>query len=125
MKGKSNIAEALNNLEQTDVYSLILFALYKLKDVPEYSTLSELCYILDGKDLITFLDYYGGSTIRVPTKKELAEVIDGLLLYEEVNMEGKDFSEALKDIDTKDIPKIKSTYLQISQLLQSYNLRRK
>ena len=39
---KSNIIKALEELDKQDIYSLILFTLYKLKDVSEYSVLSEL-----------------------------------------------------------------------------------
>ena len=37
----------------------MLFALYKLKDLPEYLTLSELCYVLDSSNLPKFLSYFG------------------------------------------------------------------
>ena len=44
---KSNIIKALEELDKRDIYSLILLILYRLKEIPEYSTLSELVYILD------------------------------------------------------------------------------
>ena len=37
----------LNNLKETDVWSFILFALFKMREIPEYTSLSELIYILD------------------------------------------------------------------------------
>ena len=48
---KSNIQASLDNLNMVDIYSMMLFALYKLNNVPEYSTLSELVYILDKDSL--------------------------------------------------------------------------
>ena len=35
------IRDDLAKLSDNDIYSLILFALYKIKNIPEYSTLSE------------------------------------------------------------------------------------
>ena len=42
MKTREEVAK----LKDVDIYSLMLFALYKVKDIPEYATLSELAYIL-------------------------------------------------------------------------------
>ena len=36
------IKEELNNLKTTDLFSLLLFVLYKIRDIEEYSTISEL-----------------------------------------------------------------------------------
>lgn len=124
-RGKSNIAEALNNLDKTDIYSLILFMIYKIKDIPECSTLSELCYILDNENLINLLDYYGGSTIRIPTKEEFQQVVDILLLYEEINIENIPFEDATKEIGIKNNKDTKDLYTKISNLLKDYNFRRK
>ena len=44
---KNNIKTKLEELKATDIYSMMLFALYKIKDIPEYSTLSGLVYILN------------------------------------------------------------------------------
>ena len=41
------IKDNLNKLKQEDTYSMMMFLLYKLQDVPEYAALSELAYILD------------------------------------------------------------------------------
>ena len=40
--GKGNIIKALEELDKKDIYSLILFVLYRLKEIPEYSTFSEI-----------------------------------------------------------------------------------
>lgn len=124
---KSNIEAALNELDKTDVYSMILFALYKLREVPEYLTLSELSYILDNKSLINFLDYYGGMTIKVPTKKEFDIIINALLLYQNVNIEHVELSKALKVIDKEeyDIKQIKEAYFKICDILANYDFKRK
>lgn len=88
---KKETKEKLDSLQSTDVYSLILFAIFKMKDIPEYSTLSELAYILDKESLFNFLEYYGGTTIKVPTLDEFNQIIRALILYQAVNLEGLDF----------------------------------
>lgn len=127
MPKKNNILDTLNELSQTDVYSLLLFALWRIKEIPEYSTLSELAYILDNNSLMRFLDYYGGSTIKVPTKEEFSVLIEALSLYRQVNIEGVDFKEALANLTYKDLSlkDIKESYQKIDSILTKYNFRRK
>lgn len=122
----SNIEKALNELDKTDVYSMILFALYKLREVPDYLTLSELSYILDNKSLLNFLDYYGGMTLTVPTKKDFDVVINALLLYQDVNIENIEFSKALRSIDKQenDIDEIKKAYFKLCDVLKNYEFKR-
>ena len=59
-KRLTQVRTALDSLDKDDIYSLMLFALYKLRDMPEYLALSELCYVLDGSNLPKFLTYFGG-----------------------------------------------------------------
>ena len=73
--------QELNNLKSQDIYSLILFALYKLREIPEYSTLSELAYIVDKENLLKLCEYFGGTTIHIPTIDELESILYSLLLY--------------------------------------------
>lgn len=127
-KGKNNITVALESLSKTDIYSLMLFTLYKIKDIPEYSTLSELCYVLDNNSLLNFLDYYGGMTIKIPTKEEFNIVIKALILYQLVNIEKNNFDDTIKELDLKENEnKVKDTYIKIINMLESqkYDFRRK
>ena len=77
MKIKTEIAK----LKEMDVYSLMLFALYKIKDIPEFSTLSEMAYVLDKDNLLKLCEYFGGLTIKIPTVEELQSIIYALVLY--------------------------------------------
>ena len=61
-----SIKQELNKLKEPDIWSLMLFVLYKVKDVPEFSGLSELAYIMDKKSFLKFCEYFGGCTIAVP-----------------------------------------------------------
>lgn len=121
---KNNIDEALDKLTETDVWSLMLFALWRIKEIPEYATLSELMYILDNESALRFFDYYGGQTLKVPTKQEFKNMINALLLYQYVNIEGKDFAEALKEIGSDKLKEAKEDYIKISSILSKYNFRR-
>ena len=121
---KKETKEKLQSMQMTDVYSLLLFALYKIKDIPEYSVLSELAYILDGDALFKFMEYFGGRTITVPTLAEFKVVTEALLLYQYVNMEGISFNQALNLLDTSEssLKDIKSCYTKMVDILNTYKI---
>ena len=124
---KRDTKEKLNSMKMTDVYSLIMFALFRLKEVPEYSSLSELAYILDGKHLFNFLEYFGGTTIKIPTLSEFKVVVESLLLYQYVNIEQIEYNQALKLLDiTEDISikDIKNCYAKLVDILNTYEFNR-
>ena len=68
------IKEELAKLKDIDVYSLMLFAMFKLRDIPEYASLSEMVYILDKDSLLKLCEYFGGLTIKIPTIEELESI---------------------------------------------------
>lgn len=121
---KKETKEKLQSMQMTDVYSLLLFALYKIKDLPEYSTLSEITYILDGDSLFKFMEYFGGKTIKVPTLAEFKVVVEALLLYQYVNLEGISYNQALKLLDTSEasLKDIKNCYASMVEILNTYNI---
>ena len=95
---KSNIVKGLNALKEKDIYSLVLFALFKLHNNPEYATLSELVYTLDKENLFNFLSVFEGVTITVPKISELTNLIDGLYLYSLINLENVPYDEAITQV---------------------------
>ncbi len=124
---KRDTKEKLNSMKMTDVYSLIMFALFKLREVPEYASLSELAYILDGKHLFNFLEYFGGTTIKIPTLAEFKVVIESLLLYQYVNIEHIEYNQAIKLLDiTEDISikDVKNCYAKLVDILNTYEFNR-
>jgi len=121
---QSQLKEAVENLNKTDTYSLILFAISKLKNVPEYATLCELSYILDNNSLVNLLDYYGGMTIKIPTKAEFRQIIDALLIYQYVNLDGNPLSDVGKTLDITVTNEVKETYVRLCDLLKDYNFNR-
>lgn len=116
----------INLLKVNDIYSLMMFAIYKLKDEPEYSTLSELSYVLKKDSLLNFLEYFGGTTIRVPTMSEFKIVIKALLLYQYVKVDGFTFNKALSLIDLEELraKDVKKTFVLIVDILDKYDFRR-
>ena len=123
---ETNIDKALNKLSETDVWSLMLFALWQIQEVPEYATLSELMYVLDDVESVSrFFDYYGGTTIKVPTKEEFKNVVNALLLYQYVNLDKIPFADALKATGVNETKEIKELYLKLVNILSNYDFRRK
>ena len=124
---KSELIKSLEELNKEDLYSLMLFALYKLKDTPEYSTLSELVYILDKESLFNFLNFYGGLTITIPTMYDLKKMIYALMLYQQVNIEGNDLQSTLRKINVEEvtIKDLKEAYYKICEVVSNYEFKRK
>lgn len=125
--GKHQINIKLEELNQTDVYSMVLFGLYKLQGIKEYSTLSELPFILDHKSLNNLLEYYGGMTIKIPTKQELNDMLNGLLLYQLVNLDGVEYDVALAELKQNecDMEVVLDIYNRLGELLLNYDFKRR
>ena len=68
MTMKPSIKKSLNNLHLSDIYSLMLFILFKVQEIPEYAVASELCYLLDGANMTRLLTYFAGKTVTFPTE---------------------------------------------------------
>ena len=123
----NTIRQNLNNLHLSDIYSLMLFVLYKLQDVPDFAVLSELCYLLDGANLTRLLTYFAGKTLKIPTQEEFANLSNALLLYEYVNLDGCSLMEAqskLTGVTAKQKEVIMDLYLKIIPVMKQYNIDR-
>jgi hypothetical protein len=118
--------EDLNLLKVNDIYSLMLFAIYKMKDIPEYATLSELSYVLKKDSLLNFFEYFGGTTIKVPTMGEFKVVIKALMLYQYVKIENIEFNKAVKMIDLEEnkLKDVKQCFCVIGDILDKYDFKR-
>ena len=123
----TSIKENLNTLELSDVYSLMLFVLYKVQDIPEYAVLSELCYLMDSRSLTRLFTYFAGKTITIPTESEFKILANALLMYQKVNIDRKSYSDdiaELKDLTPKEKTSITNLYLQIIDIMNNYNINR-
>lgn len=117
------IKEELNNLKTTDIYSLLLFVLYKLRHVPEYSGISQLAFVLDEENFLNFCEYFGGLTIKVPTIKELQDIVDALLMYQYIDIDKMSYDEAVEKIgfSSSQMRRVKKVYTNIKSILKEYN----
>lgn len=123
---KSNIIKALEELDKKDIYSLILFTLYRLKNVSEYSILSELIYLLDNKSFTNFLSYFEGQTIKVPKISDLTNIINALIFYErKINSKLTD-DEIFQSlgIQKNGRQEIINTLNLISSIIEEYDFKR-
>lgn len=116
------IKDELNNLKTNDTYSLILFVLYKLRDVPEYSGISQLAYVLDEENFLNLCEYFGGLTIKIPSINELKDIVDALLLYQYIDIDGMDYAAAIEKIgfQSHQLRHIKTIYTDIKSILKEY-----
>ena len=124
---KTSIKSNLNALHLSDIYSLMLFIIYKLQDVSDYAVLSELCYLLDGNNLTRLLTYFAGRTITIPTEEEFAVLTNALLVYQYVNLDGMSLTNALmklEDVTPKEKEKITDLYVKILAIMKDYNIDR-
>lgn len=111
------ITDHIDNLNKEDIYSLMLFVLYKCNEKNEFSSLSQLSYILDVKSLLKLCEFYGGQTITIPTIDELRELLDALLIYQMIEIEHKDIDE-IKDKYNFNTIKL---YTKIKEILSEYS----
>lgn len=121
------IKERLLTFKDVDIWSLMLFTLYKIKDLPEYSSISELAYILDKDNMLKLCEYFGGLTIKIPTIDELEEIVYALVLYQYVNIDGMEYDEAVKLLGEKssNLRNIKSGYLKVCEVLNNYEFNKR
>ena len=117
------IKSSIENLKQADFYSVLLFALYKMNEIPEYSSLSQMAYVLDQKNLLNFFEYFGGQTIKVPTIQELESLVYSLLLYQYVKIDGMEYENAIEIIGHKscELRQVKKKYNALCKVLENYS----
>ena len=85
----------LTRFTQSDIYSIVCELLYKIKDNESYSVMSELAYILDKNSFIKFMQYFGGTTISIPTLEDFKQTIRVIQLYHYFNIENMSWKDAL------------------------------
>ena len=117
-----SIRNEVSKFSEIDLWSMMLFVLFKVKDIPEYSSLSELCYILDKKNFLKLCQYFGGTTITIPRIEDMEELLYGMLLYQYVDVEKIDYEKAITLIDKENVQKsvIVDSYRKIKKVLDQY-----
>lgn len=117
------IKTELEKLTASDIYSLLLFALYKSNELPEYSSLSQLAYILNIDELLTLCEVFGGTTITIPTIDELEKLLNALLIFQLVDIEKQDYDSTLMRFKEKNLhmATLEKDYLKVKELMSMYN----
>lgn len=117
------IKSDLSMLKTKDIYSLILFALFKLRDTAEYSALSELAYLLDKESLFNMCEYFGGMTIKIPTISDLEVVVYALIMYTKIDIEGNKEDSVISELNLvgKDLTEVHKTYEKLKDVLKDYS----
>ena len=117
-----NIKEELSKLKEADIYSLMAFALFKSKNTPELSPISELPYLLSMEDLLRLCEYFGGLTITIPTIDEFEEFTYALLAYQRVKIDNEDEETVFKDIASQfsRMTSVKEYYGHLCRVLSEY-----
>lgn len=124
---KTSIKENLDTLHLSDVYSLMLFVLYKVQEIPDYAILSELCYLLDGSNLNRLFTYFAGQTVTFPTKADMTILTNALLLYQYVQVDGLTYPEGeakLEGLKSSERKKVLDLYVKLLPIMANYNIDR-
>ena len=124
---KNSIKASLNSLHLSDIYTLMLFAMYKTKEIPDYAVLSELCYFLDVGNLTRLLTYFAGRTVTFPSTDDFTVMSNALLLYQYVNIDGESLAnaQAKLNVESKKLrDRITELYLQLLPIMKEYNIDR-
>ena len=94
--------ERILNEEETFLLSLILLS--HMHEDEKYKSISELIFLFDNyKGFKQFLKYYEGTTINVPSIKELKQALRLLALFQKVKIDKANFDKAYEDLRLKDL----------------------
>mgnify|MGYP003302085682 CR=1 FL=1 len=115
-----SIKNYLNSLKNQDIYSLLLFTLYRCNNLPECSTLSELAYVLDEGNLLNLCECFGGLTLRIPTLSELENLVYALNIYKETHINKIQLNDVIDSLELpkQDIENVKYIYSQLLSVME-------
>lgn len=118
-----SIKSELDYLKTTDVYSILMFALFQCKKTNEYSVLSELSYLLDEKSLLNMCEYMGSMTITVPTIEEIELLLCGLSIYKKVKLDRLSFEETMKEYESHKFSQqsLTEAFVKIEEVMSTYS----
>lgn len=119
----SNLSETMSKLCDSSIYSVILSFLYELRQIPEYSLLSELSFLCDKDSFLALIGYFQGCTIRIPTQEEFNEAISVLLLFQYYEIEHRDWKEAvvLSGFNTSSGKAAHNKLDKLKEMMNKYN----
>ena len=119
------VRKDLLELKECDIWSMVLFVLYKIKDIPEYGSLCEMIYLMPKEAVLTLCEYWGGMTLKIPTIDELESVLLATLLYKYIKIDGIEYEDAVEKMGYKSrLPKeIRTTYERLVEVLNNYEFK--
>lgn len=119
---KNNLERKINRiLSEEETFFLSLVLLSNMHDNEKYKNLSELIFLFDNyKGFKQFIKYYQGTTIEVPTVKELKQALRLLALFQKVNIDKKDFNESYNTLKLKDLGLTKEYCMQELNSFNNY-----
>ena len=123
---KNNILDSLNSLKEKDIYSTLLYCLYKLNKSEKYSTISSLMWALDKDSLLNLLTLFGGVEMKIPTIYDMRVVAYSLLLYQflDLNKDCESIEDAVAKVNILDVSKedVVSAYLELRDIINKEGL---
>ncbi len=116
----------LQKLGQSDVYAVVCETLFALRDVPSYSIMSDLAYLLDKDSFTNLVKYFGGSLIQIPTIDEFKKTIRVILLHQYFNIENMSWRESLvkAGYERSETRQAQKQLMQFSNVLESIKVGR-
>ena len=113
----------VSKLKEDDVINVLLYAIYKLTNDPEYSAISELAYVLDKDSLYKLCATFGGAIIKIPPLSLFKNITKALLIIE-LMQKGETFEEAYADADVnvRDKSEVVKIVDQLVEIVNSYDM---
>ena len=117
------LTKDVSRLKENDIINVLLYAIYKLTNTPEYSAISELAYVLDKDSLYKLCATFGGATIKIPPLSLFKNITKALLIVE-LMQKGETFDDAyLKaEVDVRDKAEVIKIVNQLVEILDDYDV---
>ena len=117
------LTKDVSRLKENDIINVLLYAIYKLTNTPEYSAISELAYVLDKDSLYKLCATFGGATIKIPPLSLFKNITKALLIVE-LMQKGETFDDAyLKaEVDVRDKTEVIKIVNQLVEILDNYDV---
>lgn len=121
------VNKKINSLKTKDVYSILMFLLFRAEEIPEYAVLSRLAYVMNKEVLLTLCELFGGMTIKIPTMDELEKLLTAMTIYSRVDLDKEDKEQVFEEITEKYKNKIPpmtiiKLYEQLHDIMENYHV---
>lgn len=119
---KGSLEKRINKiLNEEETFFLSLILLSNMHDNEKYKNLSELIFLFDNyRGFKQFIKYYQGTTIEVPTVRELKQALRLLALFQRVNIDKYNFDESYEKLKLDELGLSKEYCLQELKTFNSY-----